>query len=127
MIPIFCKHFNDWTTPTIYGDGLTNRDFTFVENAIQADIKAFELVELLSHEVCNVACGDQVSLNETIWLLAEISGKDIQPTYGSERKGDVKYSKASTAKITCSTIIPSFVFNKVCELPTNVIWWGHKT
>jgi UDP-N-acetylglucosamine 4-epimerase len=98
VIPIFCKHFIEGTRPTIFGDGETSRDFTFVENAVQANIKVFELAELGSHEVCNMACGDQVSLNEMIRILAEISGKDIQPFYGPERKGDVKHSKASITK-----------------------------
>lgn len=100
VIPIFCKHFIEGTQPTINGDGLTSRDFTFVENAVQANIKAMLLPTLNQHEVMNMACGDQVTLNEMIEMLKVISGKDISANYGPERKGDVKHSKASIEKIT---------------------------
>jgi UDP-N-acetylglucosamine 4-epimerase len=111
VIPIFCKAFIEGKQPTINGDGLTSRDFTFVENAVQANIKAMlhELnsnsnyksnsTSILRHEVMNIACGDQVSLNEMIELLRKISGKDISAIYGNERLGDVKHSKASIEKI----------------------------
>jgi UDP-N-acetylglucosamine 4-epimerase len=98
VIPIFCKHFIENTQPTINGDGLTSRDFTFVENAVQANIKAMLLPEISKHEVMNMACGDQVTLNEMIEMLNQISGKSIAANYGPERKGDVKHSKASIDK-----------------------------
>jgi UDP-N-acetylglucosamine 4-epimerase len=100
VIPIFCKHFIENTLPTINGDGLTSRDFTFVENAVQANIKAMLLPEISKHEVMNMACGDQVTLNEMIEMLNQISGKSISANYGPERKGDVKHSKASIDKIS---------------------------
>ncbi len=99
VIPIFCKHFIEGTQPTINGDGLTSRDFTFVENAVQAIVKSLMLEDLSSHEVMNMACGDQVTLNEMINILKIISGKDIGAYYGPERKGDVRHSKASIDKI----------------------------
>lgn len=111
VIPIFCKQFIEGVQPTIYGDGSTSRDFTFVENAIQANIKAMFLQNLNMHEVMNMACGDQVTLNEMIEMLKLISGKEITANYGPERKGDVKHSKASIDKI--STILnyePKFRF-----------------
>ena len=100
VIPIFCKHFIENTQPTINGDGLTSRDFTFVENAVQANIKAMLLPEISKHEVMNMACGDQVTLNEMVDMLNQISGKSITANYGPERKGDVKHSKASIDKIS---------------------------
>jgi UDP-N-acetylglucosamine 4-epimerase len=100
VIPIFCKHFIEGTQPTINGDGLTSRDFTFVENAVQANIKAMLLPSIDKHEVMNMACGDQVTLNEMIEMLNQISGKSIAANYGPERKGDVKHSKASIDKIS---------------------------
>jgi UDP-N-acetylglucosamine 4-epimerase len=71
VIPIFCKHFIIGTSPDIFGDGETSRDFTFVENAIQANIKSLLFDELRSHEVMNMACGDQFSLNDMISMLNE--------------------------------------------------------
>jgi UDP-N-acetylglucosamine 4-epimerase len=95
VIPIFCKAFLDGVQPVINGDGCTSRDFTFVENAIQANIKAFEFDSLEKHTVFNVACGDQISLNEMVKMLRDITGKDISAKYAPERAGDVKHSRAS--------------------------------
>lgn len=102
VIPIFCKHFLDGTEPTINGDGDTSRDFTFVENAVQANI--LTLLSTLtapqrSHDVFNVACGEQTSLNEMVERLREISGKPLYAKYGPERLGDVRHSKASISKL----------------------------
>jgi UDP-N-acetylglucosamine 4-epimerase len=99
VIPIFCKAFIENLKPIIFGDGNTSRDFTFVENAVQANVKAFFTPDLGRHEVMNTACGDQVSLNEMIEMLNKISGQSIIPKYGPERSGDVKHSKASIEKI----------------------------
>jgi UDP-N-acetylglucosamine 4-epimerase len=100
VIPIFCKAFLEGSTPSIYGDGTTSRDFTFVENVVQANIKALFKENLEKHEVVNVACGDQISLNDTIALLREISGKDLSASYKPTRQGDIMHSKASIKKIT---------------------------
>ncbi len=130
VIPIFCKAFIDGKQPTINGDGLTSRDFTFVENAVQANIKAMLLetvtssgVEKLTneqitkHEVFNMACGDQVTLNEMIEMLNQLSGQQIAPIYGPERKGDVKHSKASIDKISnFLSYEPQFRFQKGLEI-----------
>lgn len=100
VIPIFCKAFIEGRRPVIFGDGETSRDFTYVDNAVQANVLALFKPELDRHEVYNVACGDQVSLNEMVAMLRRISGKDIQADYAPERPGDVKHSKASVDKIT---------------------------
>ncbi len=99
VIPIFCKAFIEKLSPTIFGDGNTSRDFTFIENAIQANIRALFFSSLEKHEVMNVACGDQISLNEMVHNLNELSQSNIKPIYGPERTGDVRHSKASIEKI----------------------------
>jgi UDP-N-acetylglucosamine 4-epimerase len=106
VIPLFCKHFLEGTRPTIYGDGETSRDFTFVENAVQANVLALlhgleptSAYALKSHEVYNVACGDQTTLNEMLQILQKITNKPLESFYGPERPGDVKHSKASISKI----------------------------
>jgi UDP-N-acetylglucosamine 4-epimerase len=99
VIPIFCQAFIDGRSPLINGDGQTSRDFTFVENAVQANIRAMLVHPLSKHEVFNVACGDQITLNEIIELLGLISQRKIKPTYGPERIGDIRHSKASIEKI----------------------------
>jgi UDP-N-acetylglucosamine 4-epimerase len=100
VIPIFCKAVINNITPIIYGDGHTSRDFTFVENAVQANIKAMLITSLEKHEVMNMACGDQITLNEVISLLNKISGKNIKTQYITEREGDIKHSKANIEKIS---------------------------
>jgi UDP-N-acetylglucosamine 4-epimerase len=97
VIPIFCKHFLEGTQPTINGDGNTSRDFTFVENAVQANIKSFEFKKKGSH-IFNIACGEQTSLNTIIKLLNTISDKNMAVMYLEERTGDIKHSKASIEK-----------------------------
>jgi UDP-N-acetylglucosamine 4-epimerase len=99
VIPIFCQAFIDGRSPLINGDGETSRDFTFVENAVQANIKAMLLPIIAKHEVMNVACGDQISLNKMVELLSKISQKEGVPSYGRERTGDIRHSKASIEKI----------------------------
>ena len=131
VIPIFCKVFIEGKQPTINGDGLTSRDFTFVENAVQANIRAMLLgtvtstsvtssgveKQLTKHEVLNMACGDQVTLNEMIAMLNQLSGQQIAPIYGPERKGDVKHSKASIDKISnFLNFEPQFRFQKGLEI-----------
>jgi UDP-N-acetylglucosamine 4-epimerase len=99
VIPIFCKHFIEGTRPTIFGDGETSRDFTFVENAVQANIKALLFRGLKKHEVFNVACGDQISLNQMTKGLIELTGKqDLEPIYVPERSGDVRHSRGDISK-----------------------------
>jgi len=98
VIPLFCKAFINDLQPTIFGDGETSRDFTFVENAVQANIRALLSDGINKHEVFNVACGDQVSLNQMLEFLQELSQKNIAANYGPERKGDVRHSKASIEK-----------------------------
>jgi len=100
VIPIFCRHFINGSNPTIYGDGSTSRDFTFVENAVQANIKSFEF-EIFCPEVFNVACGFQIDLNTIVQKLQHISKKEwIDVVYLEERIGDIKHSKASIEKIS---------------------------
>ena len=100
VIPLFCKKFIEGNSPVINGDGSTSRDFTFIENVIQANIKAFEYESLSGHEVFNTACGDQISLNDLVLALREISGKKIEVIYSNERLGDIKHSLANIELIS---------------------------
>ena len=99
VIPIFCKNFIDGRQSTINGDGETSRDFTFVENAVQANIRTLLTGKNKKHNVFNVACGDQISLNSMILLLQNISDVKLNPIFSKERNGDIKHSKASIDKI----------------------------
>ncbi len=100
VIPIFCKAFLENKSPKINGDGETSRDFTYVENAIQANVKAiFTENEVAINQIYNVACGERNTLNAMMATLRDVTGKDIKATYGPERTGDVKHSQADISKI----------------------------
>ena len=85
-------------SPTIHVDGEQTRDFTYIENAIQANVKAFFAPEKAVNEVFNVAYGERMSLN-TLWNdLKTITKKNNNALYGPPRKGDVKDSLADISK-----------------------------
>jgi UDP-glucose 4-epimerase len=82
-------------TCTIFGDGEQSRDFTYVENAVNANLLACTApAHDVSGRVFNVATGTRCTLNETFRLLARIVGYDRQPTYSAPRSGDVRHSLA---------------------------------
>ena len=99
VIPLFCKAFHENKRPKIFGDGKTSRDFTFVENAVQANIKAIFANNIKFHKVFNVACGKSFSLNEIIKMLEKISNKNIKPIFLDERSGDIKNSLADISQL----------------------------
>jgi len=81
--------------PTIFGDGEQGRDFTYVENAVSANLLALHApAEKVAGKVFNVACGERHTLNMTYQILAELTGFDKQPIYGPERTGDIQNSLA---------------------------------
>jgi UDP-N-acetylglucosamine 4-epimerase len=126
VIPIFCKHFINGSSPTVNGDGMTTRDFTFVENVVQANIKALLVTRVIKHDVFNVACGDQISLNMMIDMLKEISGKNINALYSEERIGDIKHSMASIRKLSeYFNYVPTIRFKQGLELVYN--WYLEKS
>jgi len=100
VIPLFIKAIKEGTSAIINGDGQTSRDFTFVENAIQANIKAF-LIENDNalNQIYNVACGEKTTLIQLWSEINEIASKNIEVIYSTERKGDVKHSLADISKI----------------------------
>lgn len=101
VIPLFCKAFLEGKQPVINGDGTHSRDFTYVDNAVQANVLSmFTDNANALNQVYNVACGEQTSLNEMVEALRHISGKNISAIHGSERPGDVKHSKADISKIS---------------------------
>ncbi|MDX1462127.1 MAG: SDR family oxidoreductase [Marinirhabdus sp.] len=98
VIPLFMQALKDQKPPTINGDGEQTRDFTFVENAVQANIKALFAPKEAVNEVFNVAFGERISLN-TLWSdLQAISETKIDAVYGPPRRGDVRDSLANIDK-----------------------------
>jgi UDP-N-acetylglucosamine 4-epimerase len=100
VIPLFIEAALNKQSPYINGDGDTSRDFTFVENAVQANIKAMLTDNLTTNEVVNIAFGQRTTLNQLWQVLAKHQNIDVEPTYRPERKGDVKHSLASIDKAT---------------------------
>ena len=98
VIPLFMQALIDNESPTMNGDGDQTRDFTYVENAVQANVRAFFAKDTAVNEVFNIAYGNRISLN-TLWeSLNEISEKNIKANYGPPRKGDVRDSLANIDK-----------------------------
>jgi len=98
VIPLFVESALKKEAPFINGDGTTSRDFTFVENAVQANIKACLATGITKHEVVNIAVGDVTTLNQLWKYICDIAGIDLQPRYREERKGDVRHSLANVSK-----------------------------
>ena len=94
-IPLFMNSMLFGKDAVIYGDGEQTRDFTFVENAVQANIRAlFTSNKEAYNRVYNVAVGESVSVNQLYDTIASISGSDRKAAYVTERKGDIKNSLA---------------------------------
>lgn len=99
VIPLFMKAAMEGKSPRINGDGSNSRDFTFVENALQANIKAMLGTEgLEKHEVVNIAVGDRTNLLELWDAVAAAAGTDLKPEFGAPRAGDIPHSLASIEK-----------------------------
>jgi nucleoside-diphosphate-sugar epimerase len=92
-IPAFVTAILKDESPTVYGDGEQSRDFTYIDNVVEANLKAAR-AEKTNGEVINVACGEKITVNEIIAMINEVLGKDIKPTYAPVRPGDVKHSLA---------------------------------
>ena len=98
VIPLFMQALQDDEPAKINGDGEQTRDFTFVENAVQANIKGFFAPKEAANEVFNIACGERISVNYLWDSLKDAAGKDISPIYGPSRQGDVRDSLADISK-----------------------------
>jgi nucleoside-diphosphate-sugar epimerase len=89
----FCTAFLEDTQPVVFGDGEQTRDFTFVENAVQANLLACEAPNV-SGKVFNVGVGGRVSLNDVLRELGRITGKTLEAKYDPPRDGDIRDSQA---------------------------------
>jgi UDP-N-acetylglucosamine/UDP-N-acetylgalactosamine 4-epimerase len=98
VIPLFIEAALQNKAPYINGDGETSRDFTFVENAVQANVKAMLATGIMEHDVMNIAFGERTTLNQLWTRITEIAGITLNPEYREERKGDVRHSLADISK-----------------------------
>ena len=104
-IPRFVKAFIDYQSPIIHGDGEQSRDFTYIDNVLQAnELAATTENQAAVNQVYNVAFGENTTLNELVPLLRELLAKfdakisEVKIEYGEDRVGDIKHSLASIAK-----------------------------
>ncbi len=99
VIPLFMDALLKGESPYINGDGEQSRDFTFVENAVQANIRAmFSQIPGATGRVYNIAFGERTTINELYFTLKDLVGSDVNPTYREARKGDVQDSLADISK-----------------------------
>jgi len=93
----FATAFLDSEQPVVFGDGEQTRDFTYVENAVQANLLACEAPDV-GGQTFNVGTGARISLNRTLELLRKISGKHLQAKYDPPREGDIRDSQADISR-----------------------------
>jgi UDP-N-acetylglucosamine 4-epimerase len=98
VIPKFIKQLLNDEQPIINGDGKQSRDFTYIENVIEANLKACKASSDVAGEAFNIAYGGREYLIDVYNSLCKALGKDIEPIFGSERKGDIKHSNADINK-----------------------------
>lgn len=98
VIPKFIKQLLNGETPTINGDGKQSRDFTYIENVIEANLKACLAPHEAAGEAFNIAYGGREFLLDIYYGLTEALGLDIEPNFGPDRPGDIKHSNADISK-----------------------------
>ena len=94
VIPKFIKQLMTGETPVINGDGKQSRDFTYIDNVIEANIKACTAPPEASGKAYNIAYGGREYLIDMYNVLCQLLGKDTPPKFGPERPGDIKHSNA---------------------------------
>lgn len=96
VIPIFISRLLNNKPISIFGDGTTSRDFTYVDNVVYANILSYS--SSISYGLYNIACGESTSLNELFNIIKDKTGSNNLPNYELERKGDIKNSLADITK-----------------------------
>ena len=95
VLAIFCRRMLAGEQPTIYGDGEQSRDFTYIDNVVHANLLAADApAERVAGQMMNVATGVRSTLNETFYILRELTGYVGEPRYEAPRSGDIRDSLA---------------------------------
>lgn len=94
VIPKFIQALLKNHAPIIHGDGLQSRDFTYIDNVVEANLRGMLAPPEVSGKAYNIAYGGQVTIIDLYQHLCTLLGKDIKPIFGNDRPGDVKHSKA---------------------------------
>ena len=93
VIPKFTTQLLAGEAITVYGDGEQSRDFTYIDNVVEANLLALD-APAAAGQVCNIGCGERITLNGLIQLLEEVIGVKAQVTYAPPKPGDVRHSLA---------------------------------
>ena len=124
VIPIFITDLLAGRRPTIFGDGEQSRDFTFIENVVDANIRASRC-EAAQGQTINVACGTHYTLNELFVGIQRIVGGSLAPAYAEPRAGDVKHSHADIS--AAASLIGFSVSVPFAEGLRRTIQWYRET
>ena len=98
VIPKFIKQLLHGEIPTINGDGRQSRDFTYIENVIEANLKACLAPHEAAGEAYNIAFGGREYLIDVYYSLCKSLNKNVEPIFGHERIGDIRHSNADISK-----------------------------
>lgn len=124
VIPKFIKQLLNDEQPTINGDGRQSRDFTYIENVIEANLKACLAPHEVAGQAFNIAYGGREYLIDIYHAIAKALGKTIEPNFGPERKGDIKHSNADISKAKhLLGYEPEYDFAK--GLNDSIEWYKH--
>jgi len=96
VIPIFISHLVQGIRPTVHGDGLQSRDFTYITNVVDANLAACRVPAAAG--VYNIACGERTTLLELLEAIQTILGTSIPPVHTDPRPGDVRHSEADITR-----------------------------
>lgn len=98
VIPKFIRQLLRGERPTIHGDGLQSRDFTYVENVVEANLKACLAGENAAGQAFNIACGESRPLLDVCRAITDALGVNVEPVFGPARPGDIRHSKADIGR-----------------------------
>jgi UDP-glucose 4-epimerase len=124
VVPIFITRLLKGKSPVVYGDGEQSRDFTYIDNAVQANLLAVKSAKA-DGKTINVACGAKYTLNTLAENLKRLTGADIDPTYAGPRAGDIKHSLGDISR--ASGLLgykPEVSFEEGLE--RTVTWFKHR-
>jgi UDP-glucose 4-epimerase len=115
VIPKFISALQNGKVPTVYGDGEQSRDFTYIENVVNANLLASQ-ADGMAGDMFNAACGSQFTLNQLLDRLRKIIGVDTKAKYEAPRPGDIKHSFAAVEKIKACGFKPTVDFDAGLKL-----------
>ena len=111
VIPKFITSLVEKRSPVVYGDGEQSRDFTYIDNCVEANLLAISNDKIVG-DAFNVACGGRFTLNELLDKLREIIGVDTKAKYDPPRQGDIKHSYADVGKLGAFGYDPKIDFDE---------------